>query len=668
MMNSVLGTHMIVFEGDGSKLDRAMKTSEMTAKRAAESINKAIRENVASGMAKASDAAKAAAPKLLAPYKDLSPILRVANQEAVKLSERIKTGAVIGTRDVQKLTAAEDRLRQQIIATFGAVEKATAGATAGYNRVRRAMELAVAESRRQKIVLEDQRNATTAAGFKYASLSDALQDVARGYGSSGASAAAFIAKAAGASFIIREATGLVKGLVAVGVGEQGLQLYESAFDRIAKKGRNVTNTFYEMTAAALGFAAARAAADVKPEDLSNIPSNAPRFKTGGLSPEDADRLKGLQREDVEKTQRQTVEQIALKSLQLEEAQLNGNAVAARRLTRELAELRATEALMSGATLEHAEAVKGLTLRLNDAAAAQAARRMETERARRQAQADTELAQLSSDLDRFLEDIQNRNREAEAAASQAAAGATNVAQLNAFLANAGAIRAAQLVAVSQQETMWDRLAAKYIENAATLESVMGQAVGHVEGLFSDVLFAGITGNLDDMVDSFRGFFKNLAREIANFMAQQAVKQMLLAFAGRYGTGGTNAGDGWITALANMAGGFVKRGNGGYLAGGFQAFASGGIVSKPTLGLVGEGRYNEAVVPLPDGKSIPVVGVGGAQQRQPINVEVVWHPEFVQGIVNAAAAKGAAQASRMVIPIVADDLRYNGAIRKLMQASV
>ena len=56
-------------------------------------------------------------------------------------------------------------------------------------------------------------------------------------------------------------------------------------------------------------------------------------------------------------------------------------------------------------------------------------------------------------------------------------------------------------------------------------------------------------------------------------------------------------------------FVKSANGNVLRGGFQAFANGGVVSSPTLGLIGEGRYNEAVVPLPDGRSIPVEMRGG-----------------------------------------------------------
>jgi len=54
------------------------------------------------------------------------------------------------------------------------------------------------------------------------------------------------------------------------------------------------------------------------------------------------------------------------------------------------------------------------------------------------------------------------------------------------------------------------------------------------------------------------------------------------------------------------------NGGIVPGGFRAFANGGVVSGPTLGLVGEGKYNEAVVPLPDGRSIPVQ-LGGRSAR-------------------------------------------------------
>jgi phage-related minor tail protein len=59
------------------------------------------------------------------------------------------------------------------------------------------------------------------------------------------------------------------------------------------------------------------------------------------------------------------------------------------------------------------------------------------------------------------------------------------------------------------------------------------------------------------------------------------------------------------------------NGGIAPGGFTAFANGGMVTGPTMGLVGEGRYNEAIVPLPDGKSIPVQLAGGDGGNQIIS---------------------------------------------------
>ena len=64
------------------------------------------------------------------------------------------------------------------------------------------------------------------------------------------------------------------------------------------------------------------------------------------------------------------------------------------------------------------------------------------------------------------------------------------------------------------------------------------------------------------------------------------------------------------------------SGGIAFGGFTAFADGGVVTGPTLGLVGEGRYNEAVIPLPDGKSVPVQLAGGTEgATAPINTNIV-----------------------------------------------
>ena len=69
------------------------------------------------------------------------------------------------------------------------------------------------------------------------------------------------------------------------------------------------------------------------------------------------------------------------------------------------------------------------------------------------------------------------------------------------------------------------------------------------------------------------------------------------------------------------GAIFSANGNVLRGGFQAFAKGGLVTKPTLGLVGEGKYNEAVVPLPDGRSIPISGAtGNTENNVTVNVTI------------------------------------------------
>jgi SLT domain-containing protein len=75
------------------------------------------------------------------------------------------------------------------------------------------------------------------------------------------------------------------------------------------------------------------------------------------------------------------------------------------------------------------------------------------------------------------------------------------------------------------------------------------------------------------------------------------------------------------MTSALGSIFGLANGGVLSGGFKAFANGGTVSQPTLGLVGEGKYNEAVVPLPDGRSIPVTGATGSTENNiTVNVTI------------------------------------------------
>jgi phage-related minor tail protein len=82
-------------------------------------------------------------------------------------------------------------------------------------------------------------------------------------------------------------------------------------------------------------------------------------------------------------------------------------------------------------------------------------------------------------------------------------------------------------------------------------------------------------------------------------------------------GSGSGAGTAGGILN----FLKGAAGGALgfARGLLPFASGGVVNRPTAALIGEGKYNEAVVPLPNGKAIPVQ-MNGAGQNNNVTVNV------------------------------------------------
>ena len=66
----------------------------------------------------------------------------------------------------------------------------------------------------------------------------------------------------------------------------------------------------------------------------------------------------------------------------------------------------------------------------------------------------------------------------------------------------------------------------------------------------------------------------------------------------------------------AGGILPMASGGIMD---RANAPQGVINRPTY-LVGEGRYNEAVVPLPNGRSIPVQMHGNNSSNNNVQVNV------------------------------------------------
>lgn len=143
------------------------------------------------------------------------------------------------------------------------------------------------------------------------------------------------------------------------------------------------------------------------------------------------------------------------------------------------------------------------------------------------------------------------------------------------------------------------------NEVIVEGTPGS--GGIKGLFE-----GFTANLSEIFNGDVPFLTGL---------KNIFTDGLTGFGGIF----KNLGSSLMSILGNVGGGLLSIfgfANGGIATGGFRsaAYANGGVVKRPTVGLIGEGKYNEAVVPLPDGKKIPV-DMGGMNNTNQNNSVVV-----------------------------------------------
>jgi TP901 family phage tail tape measure protein len=160
----------------------------------------------------------------------------------------------------------------------------------------------------------------------------------------------------------------------------------------------------------------------------------------------------------------------------------------------------------------------------------------------------------------------------------------------------------------------------------------ETVDGLESAFGDSFVAAFRGDIDSLADVWDNFLNSMVNAYVRSLGEMAAQEIM---GGMFGGGGGFFGGGKtggvIALLASMFGGRKSGGaqassgtmfafaNGGIAPGHLQrirAFASGGVVKEPTLALVREAGQNEAIVPLPDGRSIPVIlqdrgGSGGTE---------------------------------------------------------
>lgn len=132
-------------------------------------------------------------------------------------------------------------------------------------------------------------------------------------------------------------------------------------------------------------------------------------------------------------------------------------------------------------------------------------------------------------------------------------------------------------------------------------------------FTNIFLAAEQGSKamrDAFIDMAKQILKQIALMTIKMLAFKAIEMGLNLIAPGAGTAFVN----FINPGA--AGGIIPLATGGIMD---RAMGLQGVVKQPTY-LVGEGRYNEAVVPLPNGRSIPVQMHGGGSQSNNVAVTV------------------------------------------------
>jgi tape measure domain-containing protein len=181
----------------------------------------------------------------------------------------------------------------------------------------------------------------------------------------------------------------------------------------------------------------------------------------------------------------------------------------------------------------------------------------------------------------------------------------------------------------------------INQLVNAANAIGDAFGNA---FKEIL-TGSMSVREALAGMFRSIADHFADMVAKMIAEWLKAQMIQGFASlfsaalpgmgaAFGAGGPSFNAGAFSGPALSSGSAFGAGGAPNLSSAFGAgsssvgtafsgvklFANGGVVKGPTLGLVGEGRYNEAIVPLPDGKSIPVDLGGGASNQINSNITV------------------------------------------------
>ena len=176
---------------------------------------------------------------------------------------------------------------------------------------------------------------------------------------------------------------------------------------------------------------------------------------------------------------------------------------------------------------------------------------------------------------------------------------------------GAAKQFDMNAQVKQKTPFD----SFIEGAKEYTKSLGGVLEATKKL-GEVGFKGLGDAITELVVNgtlnFREFAANLLREMARIIMQQLVVKALMELIG-FGVSSVSTSNYNLANTPNFSSKLTNVNTG---SSGFTMYAKGGITSGPSI--AGEAGP-EAVVPLPDGRSIPVTMKGGGVGNIIVNVD-------------------------------------------------
>lgn len=177
-------------------------------------------------------------------------------------------------------------------------------------------------------------------------------------------------------------------------------------------------------------------------------------------------------------------------------------------------------------------------------------------------------------------------------------------LNSQAATQAQYRAGQTAAMKEYYDLWTKTHRTSMDEMAEKAQILES------GLVS--MFDSIGDSINSAGDLVKSFGKVIIDTIWKVKAEELAAQISLNIFGSALGGGKTAGI--PTASPSYA---LSAGLQGYLAGTPVKFAEGGIVTGPTLGMIGEAGYSEAVIPL-TANGLKNAGLSGTTPNVRINI--------------------------------------------------